>query len=423
MSNLIFPAFLLVFTFVSISIATDTLTPSSQLFDGETLVSSKGTFSLGFFSPIDSTNRYLGIWYHNLAVHTIVWVANRRTPLTNLNGTLSINANGSLHVISLGNSPVWSTPSFPNSTNLISQLLDSGNLVVKFVNSSSILWQSFDYPTDTMLPGMKLGPHLLSGLDRNLTAWLSPSDPSPGNFTVRIDALGVPQIVMVSADGWIWRGGPWNGLGFSGAGTSSFFDVGLYRLFHSGFNVTEEEIYYYFNTANDAMTMVTMDYNGTIRRYEWEASSENWNIDWLAPVDYCDFFPACGMNGVCDAKSLPVCRCVEGFDPRNPVSWSRGDWSDGCAIAAPLGCHANVTDQFVVVRGAKLPDTREAVEDMSVDLDGCRARCLMNCSCQAYASADLSVDLSQGGNGCIIWTTGINDLSVYANGGDRKSVV
>ncbi|KAK8946867.1 G-type lectin S-receptor-like serine/threonine-protein kinase [Platanthera zijinensis] len=424
MSELIIPAFVLFFTFVfvSISIAVDTLTPSRQLFDGETLVSANGTFALGFFSPLNTTNRYLGIWYHNLAVHTIVWVANRRIPLTNLTGILSITTAGSLHVTStLGNSrPVWSTPSFPNSSpNLISQLLDSGNLVVKSVDSRSILWQSFDYPTDTMLPGMKLGPHLTTGLDRNLTAWRSPSDPSPGNYTVGIDALGVPQIVMRTADGWIWRGGPWNGLGFSGAGTSSFFDVGLYRLFHSGFNVTEEEIYYYFNTVNDGITTVTMDYNGTLRRYEWDASNQNWNIDWLAPIEYCDFFPACGANGVCDGKSSPVCRCVEGFDPRNPVSWSRGDWSDGCVRAAPLGCHANVTDDFVVVRGAKLPDTREAVEDMSIDLDECRARCLMNCSCQAYASADLSVDLSQGGSGCIIWTADIDDVSVYANGGQN----
>ncbi|KAK8960220.1 Receptor-like serine/threonine-protein kinase SD1-8 [Platanthera guangdongensis] len=385
MSELILPSIsLLFFTFFSISIAVDTLTPSRQLFDGETLVSANGTFALGFFSPLNTTNRYLGIWYHNLAVHTIVWVANRRIPLTNLTGILSITTTGSLHVTYFGS-----------------------------VNSSSMLWQSFDYPTDTMLPGMKLGPYLTTGLDRNLTAWRSPSDPSPGNYTIGIYADGVPQMVLRTAGGWLWRGGPWNGFGFSGAGPTQFYDISLYRVFLSVFNVTKEEIFYYFNTVNDAITTLTMDHNGTVRRNEWEASSENWNIDWLAPGDYCDFFPACGANGLCDTSSSPVCRCVEGFDPRNPVNWGRGDWSDGCVRAAPLGCHANVTDDFMLVPGAKLPDTREAVEDMSIDLDGCRARCLMNCSCQAYARADLS----QGGIGCIIWTAEIIDLRVYANGG------
>ncbi|KAK8946864.1 G-type lectin S-receptor-like serine/threonine-protein kinase [Platanthera zijinensis] len=387
MSELNLPATIfLFFTFVSISIAADTLTPSRQLFDGETLVSANGTFALGFFSPSGTTNRYLGIWYHNLADHAAVWVANRRSPLNNLNGTFSITVNGSLHVLSLGNSaPLWSSPSFPNSSpNFISQLLDSGNLVVRAVNSSSILWQSFDYPTDTMLPGMKLGPYLTTGLDRNLTAWLSPSDPSPGNYTIGIYAEGVPQLVLRTSGGWLWRGGPWNGFGFSGAGPTQFYDISLYRVFLSGFNVTKEEIFYYFNTVNGAITTLTMDHNGTIRRNEWAASSENWNIDWLAPSDYCDFFPACGTNGMCDTSSSPVCRCVEGFD-----------------------------DDFMLVPGAKLPDTREAVEDMSIDLDGCRARCLMNCSCQAYARADLS----QGGIGCIIWTAEIIDLRVYADGG------
>ena len=40
-------------------------------------------------------------------------------------------------------------------------LLDIGNLVVREVNSDgsirSSLWESFDHPTDTLLPGMKLG--------------------------------------------------------------------------------------------------------------------------------------------------------------------------------------------------------------------------------------------------------------------------
>ncbi|PKU73592.1 G-type lectin S-receptor-like serine/threonine-protein kinase [Dendrobium catenatum] len=404
-----------IFVFFSISSATYIITPSHPLSNGEILISAKGTFALGFFTAPDSANRYLGIWYHNIPVQTVVWVANRRNPIHDLNATLSINADdASLYLTTSGNStPIWSSPSFPKLfPNPIGQLLDTGNFVMKSSNSSSILWQSFDHPTDTLVPGMKAGPNLKTGIDRNLTAWLSVSDPSPGKYTLAIDPIGVPQLVIRDASGsWIWRGGPWNGFGFSGTG--QFFDVAFYREFISVFSSNPDEIYYCFNTVGDAISIVTMDENGTARRYGWEASLQKWDLYWLAPSDPCDFFSACGINAVCDTSRSPICRCLDGFAPKNPASWSQGNWSDGCVRVATLSCGANGTDEFMLVRGSKLPDTAAAVADRSLDLDGCRARCLMDCSCKAYASADLS----RGGNGCIIWMAEIKDLRVYANGG------
>ncbi|PKU61283.1 Receptor-like serine/threonine-protein kinase SD1-8 [Dendrobium catenatum] len=261
----IFPNLVIIlFFFFSISFAIDILTPSHPLSYKETLISANGTFALGFFTPPNTTNSYIGIWYHNLAVQTVVWVANRRNPI--------------------------SSPSFPNSIpNPVAQLLDTGNLIIRASNSSSHLWQSFDYPTDTLLSGMKLGPELKIGIDRNLTAWLSNSDPSPGKYSLAIDTIGVPQLVIRDLSGsWIWRGGPWNGFGFTG-------------------------------------------------------------------------------------------------------------------------------DEFLVVRGTTLPDTTAAVADMSLGLVECKTRCLMNCSCKAYASVYLN---GGGGFGCIVWMTEIKDLRSSAD--DRQ---
>lgn len=56
------------------SAATDNITPRQSIRDGTTLVSVDGTFELGFFSPVDSTNRYLGIWYKDFP-DTVVWIA------------------------------------------------------------------------------------------------------------------------------------------------------------------------------------------------------------------------------------------------------------------------------------------------------------------------------------------------------------
>ncbi|GKV42583.1 hypothetical protein SLEP1_g49966 [Rubroshorea leprosula] len=47
-------------------------------------------------------------------------------------------------------------------------------------NSRAYLWQSFDCPSNTLLPGMKLGWDLRTGLDQHLLAWKNYDDPSPG---------------------------------------------------------------------------------------------------------------------------------------------------------------------------------------------------------------------------------------------------
>ena len=51
---------------------------------------------------------------------------------------------------------------------------------------------------------------------------------------------------------------------------------------------------------------------------------------------------------------------------------------------------AGSTDWFAVLPGVKLPDMVDSRSlDTSVTLDQCRARCLANCSCVAYAAADI----------------------------------
>ena len=43
---------------------------------------------------------------------------------------------------------------------LVSRLQDSGNFVVQDETRNTTLWQSFDHPTNCLLPGMKLGYNL-----------------------------------------------------------------------------------------------------------------------------------------------------------------------------------------------------------------------------------------------------------------------
>ena len=62
-----------------------TLTKGQSLNDGQTLISEDESFELGFFSPANSTLRYVGIWYHKIQNQTVIWVANREKPISGLN--------------------------------------------------------------------------------------------------------------------------------------------------------------------------------------------------------------------------------------------------------------------------------------------------------------------------------------------------
>ncbi|KAF2543952.1 hypothetical protein F2Q68_00031671 [Brassica cretica] len=64
--------------------------------DGDTLISEEEVFELGFFSPNDSSLRYVGIWYQNIQPQTIVWVANRERPLSDHNGAIKLADDGNL---------------------------------------------------------------------------------------------------------------------------------------------------------------------------------------------------------------------------------------------------------------------------------------------------------------------------------------
>lgn len=125
----------------------------------------------------------------------------QRTPLTDHSRALNLTSQGVTVLFTGKHSIVWSSSNKTSSTsNLVAQLLDSGNFVVKDGSNenSKILWQSFDYPGDTLLPGMKIGWDLKTGLNRFLSSWKGAEDPAPGQFSFSIDRSGYPQLVVMN---------------------------------------------------------------------------------------------------------------------------------------------------------------------------------------------------------------------------------
>ncbi|CAL5335862.1 unnamed protein product [Camellia sinensis] len=191
-------ASLLSSTFLKFSIADDTLASNQSIWDGDTLVSTSQRFELGFFSSGSSKFRYLGIWY-KATPDTVVWVANRKDPMTGLQGVLTISGNRSLVLLNGTQSIVWSSNLSRVEEGPVARLLDSGNFVLfgkTETNSDSFLWQSFDFPCNMRIPDLKIGENNRTSLDQYLTSWKSADDPSPGEFTYRVDNHGLPQLVV-----------------------------------------------------------------------------------------------------------------------------------------------------------------------------------------------------------------------------------
>ena len=150
---------------------------------------------MGFFSPVNSTNRYLGIWYNKISVVTyfsVVWVANRERPLNDSSGVLTIYEDGNLVVLNGQAEILWSSNvsnSVPNSS---ATLLDSGNLVLRVDTTEATVWESFQHPCNTFLPKMKLTTNLRTNQKVQLTSWKSPSDPSTGRFSAGVNLQNIP---------------------------------------------------------------------------------------------------------------------------------------------------------------------------------------------------------------------------------------
>ncbi|XLR34519.1 G-type lectin S-receptor-like serine/threonine-protein kinase At4g27290 [Arachis hypogaea] len=397
--------------------ATDTLTQFQSLSENQTLVSKNGDFELGFFTLDNSTNinYYLGIWYKNIPVRTIVWVANRENPATNHNFVVLLINNTANSTILLTqknkNTVLWSVSISRKPKNPILQLLDSGNLVLRDENDENeeknYLWQSFDYPGDTLLPGMKVGKDLRTGFDWRVTAWKNENDPSPGTLNWVMDVTNWPEPMQRIGTMKQYNSGPWNGVQYSAKPTNKPSPAFEFIYF-----ADENQVYYMFKLVNNSVKARMMLNQTTNKIMQLVWTQGVWKMYGSMPRDFCDEYGACGPNGKCDmAESPNDCECLRGYRPKSPKEWIGLNYEGGCLRDKPLNCES---DGFIKYVKMKVPDTENCwYLNQSMNSVECRDKCLRNCSCMAYANSDIRGE----GNGCALWFGDLNDLRVQPNAG------
>lgn len=394
--------------------ASSSITQGQTVKDGETLISVGQIFELGFFSPSNSSSRYLGIWYYNISDPAIVWVANREKPISDKAGALTIGSDGNLVILDGNSSEIWSSNASSISKNSTAILQDSGNLVLSSNESAKAYWQSFDYPTDTFMPGMRVKVNAAEGENRPFRSWKSASDPAPGEYFSGIDPRGAVQLVIWNGSERIWRSGHWNKLIFIGL-------PNMPTSYMGGFSLTDQpdkDGDYYFsytpwNLSHKVWFQIRWD--GYEDQKLLQGQENQWVVLQSQPnkSSECEFYNKCGNFGVCSASDAS-CECMQGFEQR---SW--GNWSDGCYRKTQFKCERNSTndedgeDGFVEVKCTKLPDFADLVV-VTNPRATCEQSCLNNCSCTAYA------DVS--GLGCMIWTGELVDVQQFSKGGNTLHI-
>ncbi|KAK4850781.1 hypothetical protein QYF36_009749 [Acer negundo] len=180
--SIIYNIFLLFcFSFWIHTAATDVIKQGDTFNSSASLVSTNGFFTLKFYN-LSIDEWYLSIWFKTDEKKPC-WLYNRDRPFKNDSGVLLIDGTGNLMINYTGGDPIV-LYSGQRKTNVTAILQDNGNFVLREATAEQVLWQSFDSPTDSFLPGMKLGINHKTGQNWSLTSWFTASMPIPGAFTL-----------------------------------------------------------------------------------------------------------------------------------------------------------------------------------------------------------------------------------------------
>ncbi|RVX16141.1 G-type lectin S-receptor-like serine/threonine-protein kinase [Vitis vinifera] len=363
---------------------TDTISQGQSITTSQTIISAGGEFELGFFSPGNSTKYYVGIWYKKVSEPTIVWVANRDYSFTDPSVVLTVRTDGNLE--DWEGKISYRLTSISSNSKTSATLLDSGNLVLRN-NNSRILWQSFDYPSHTFLPGMKLGYDKRAGKTWSLVSWKSTEDPSPGVFSMKYDPKGSGQIFILQGSTMYWASGTWDR---DGQAFSLIREMRSNDVFNFSYSFSKEESYINYSIYNSSkICRFVLDVSGQIKQMSWLEASHQWHMFWFQPKTQCEVYAYCGPFGICHDHAVDrFCECLPGFEPGFPNNWNLNDTSGGCVRKADLQCgnstHDNgERDQFHRVSNVRLPDY-----PLTLPTSGamqCESDCLNNCSCSAYS--------------------------------------
>lgn len=343
-------------------------------YGGTLLFSPNGTFRAAMFNPGAQQTRFYLCVIHSES-NTVIWSANRDAPVS-ISGKMMLTSRG-INVTGQYGDFKWSTPSLQSSVSAL-QLNEAGNLVL-LDQSNATLWESYRYPTDTIVVGQVLP------VGTSLYSALSSDDLSIGDYSL---ALTASNAIFQWQDLTYWR------LSMdTKAFTNSNYAVdymaingtGLYLFSHKGSAIVIQ-----VNLPPSGFRTARLDYTGQfiIRSF----SGADQKQDFVGPVDSCRIPDVCGRLGLCinGAQSYtPQCSCPSNFhiSSQNTTYCVPTDNS----YSLPLSCNSTTNSSYLNSSTVSYVRLGYGVDyffndftmpaKYRVNLSVCQDLCTRNCTC------------------------------------------
>ncbi|XP_062202768.1 putative receptor protein kinase ZmPK1 [Phragmites australis] len=333
------------------------------------LVSPDGTFACGFYN-VSSTVFTISVWFARSTDRTVVWTAAPARPVHSRGARLALDRHGGALVLTdYDGEVVWNSTAGVKAASR-ARLDDVGNFMLEDAGGNT-LWQSFDSPTDTLLPGQRFtaARHLVSrdGRGRLLAA---------GYYS-----LGFNDYAMLS-------------LFYDNDNFSSIYWPNPYNNYVDNkrkiYNFTREaalDALGQFLSSDDASfaaadlggrvrRRLTLDADGNLRLYSLNEGTKGWTVVWMAFGNPCIIHGVCGANAVCLYAPAPSCVCAPGHERAD-----NGYWTRGCR---PVFRH----DCSRPTKLVALPHTDFWGYDLNngerMPLEACSKKCQDTCACVAF---------------------------------------
>ncbi|CAD6336252.1 unnamed protein product [Miscanthus lutarioriparius] len=401
--------------FLALAVArTTNLTAGATLTPPDYLTSPSGTFSFGFLAldSDDPTKFLVATWFRFAAdgnastqsqpqPQSVVWFAKQSpsgtTPNATAQSALSITADGQL-MLTDGNKVLWTPPTTDRGSVLA--LRDSGNLQFLSDTGNQVLWESFSYPTDTLLPGQSLA-YESTGSQGKLFAKRADAEFTTGRFSMGIQSDGNVVLYVDLLEGNNHENAYWQEHTNSPDGntTVTFDDQGrLNYTLHNGTVHSLVKPVASF-TAGEYFKFARMDPDGIVRTYirpknGGGGNDTSWTVSGAYPDDDGCNKRTSGLQGMCGPGSYCVSAPTPSSRDRlNCVCPSGYNYTDeqhrdsGCTPGfEPQSCDGeNSSDEFTLVE--LLNTTWETSiyykKFSSVTEEQCRDYCLSDCFCAA----------------------------------------
>ncbi|KVH95041.1 Apple-like protein [Cynara cardunculus var. scolymus] len=336
------------------------------------LTSPDKSFTCGFYN-FQRNAYWFAIWFTNSKDRTVVWTANRNTPVNGRGSKVTFRSNGAMVLTDVDGMVVWETNT--TSTNVNSaMLLDTGNFVLKN-HKGQILWQSFDYPTDTLLPSQTLTK------SKNLISASRKGSLESGYFHLSYNSINVLTMVYDGPDiSSVYWPSPDPGFNVWAYGRTSYNSSRIATFNDFGVFTSSDRLQFSaLDMGLGIKRRLTMDYDGNLRIYSLNESTGLWSISWQALAQPCTVHGICGRNGICIHGEKPRCSCPPGYEWSNPT-----DLTQGCKPTFKKRCKNSTRFGFL-----GLPYTDYYGFDLnfssSISFESCRDICLKDCGCEAFS--------------------------------------